>query len=259
MGVALVVHSRNHNLIIFADAAVGFEIVKFAISNFVTNLSGVVVTDKDNEIAKFVREAGRDIEVIEWRKPDTQIFLAKLRKKEADIFLLAWWPYIVKDELACGQAVTLNFHPSLLPYCRGKNPNFWSLVSGEPYGVSIHHVVPEVDAGPIAFQWEIPYSWSDTGGSLYRKGQDAIVELFKANYQRILALDIPAEQQHLDLGSFHWARELDPKSHIDLDAPTTPRELFNRLRARTFPPHRGCRFTDGNTTYDIRIEISKVS
>ncbi|MGJ4855492.1 formyltransferase family protein [Labrys sp. La1] len=252
------VDSTNHNLIIFADGPVGFEIVKFAFSNFATNLSGVVVTDKDNEIADFVRAGGRQVEVIEWRKPDTQIFLSKLRELRSDIFLLAWWPYIVKDELACGQAVTLNFHPSLLPYCRGQNPNFWSLVSGEPYGVSIHHVVPEIDAGPIAFQWEIPYSWSDTGGSLYRKGQDAIVELFKANYQRILALDIPAEPQHPDLGSFHWARELDPNSHIDLDAPTTARDLFNRLRARTFRPYRGCRFTDGNNTYDVRIEISKV-
>ncbi|PRH85479.1 formyl transferase [Labrys okinawensis] len=195
---------------------------------------------------------------MKWREPDSQNFVTKLRDIEAEIFLLAWWPYIIKDELNCGQAVTLNFHPSLLPYCRGKNPNFWSLASGEPYGVSIHHVVSEIDAGAIAFQWEIPYSWSDTGGSLYRKGQESIVELFKANYERILALDIPAVPQSLELGSFHWARELDPKSQIDLDAPTTARELFNRLRARTFPPHRGCRFTDANNTYEVRIEITKV-
>lgn len=250
------VPARSHKVILFADSDVGFEIVKFAVSNFPANLSAVVVTDNQNDIAKYVRASGVSVRILVWRSPDALSFMSSLRQIAADIVLLTWWPFIAKEELACGQVVTLNFHPSLLPHNRGKNPNFWSLVDEEPFGVSIHHVVLEIDAGPIAFQREIPYDWSDTGGSLYKKGLTEIVDLFKANYKRILALDIPCDQQDLRAGSFHWARELDPKSQIDLDAPTTARQLFNLLRARTFPPHRSCQFTDADKTYDVKIEIT---
>lgn len=51
----------------------------------------------------------------------------------------------------CGQA--LNLHNSPLPRYRGVNPINWALKNGEPeHGVTIHEIVEEVDAGPIASQ-----------------------------------------------------------------------------------------------------------
>ena len=72
----------------------------------------------------------------------------------------------------------INLHPSYLPYCRGKDPNFWSIVDEVEFGVSIHKVTPGIDDGPIIFQKKIKKSWVDNGQTLYNKAKMEIVKLF---------------------------------------------------------------------------------
>ncbi|MGD9656932.1 MAG: formyltransferase family protein, partial [Methylocystis sp.] len=153
----------------------------------------------------------------------------------------------------------LNAHPSLLPYCRGKDPNFWALAEASPYGVTIHHVIAEIDAGPIAFQKENKVGWEDTGASLYRAAERAMEELVAQSWPAIREGEIPRIAQNPASGSFHKRAELEPASCIDLDAPTTGRSLLNRLRARTFAPHPACRFEDRGETYEVRIEIKRLA
>ncbi|NIM21688.1 MAG: formyl transferase, partial [Candidatus Latescibacteria bacterium] len=87
-------------------------------------------------------------------------------------------------------------------------------------------------------------SWEDTGETLYRKAQSAILQLFKECFPVIKEETIPRQPQDLEQGSFHRASELEPASEIELDKEYTGRQLLNLLRARTFSPHPGCRFTD---------------
>ena len=153
--------------------------------------------------------------------------------------------------------IILNTHPSLLPYCRGKDPNFWAIVESAPYGVTLHHVNAAIDAGEIAFQKEIPVSWPDTGGTLYQKALTGIVTLFEEALPTIVHGTIPRIPQ-TEGGSLHYRSQLEPASVIDLDAPTTARDVLNHLRARTFPPHPACRFSDGNDVYEVRVTINKL-
>jgi len=185
--------------------------------------------------------------------------VAALRRAELDLIVFAWWPYIVREPiLRLPRLGCLNFHNSLLPHNRGKHPNFWSIVEGRPYGVTLHFADPGVDDGPIAFQAEVPISWEDTGGSLYQRGQAAIVQLFRDSWPRIRRGDIPRVPQQADSGSFHRARELEAASHLDLDAPTTARAVLNVLRARTFPPHPAASFEgEDGAEYEVRVQICR--
>jgi methionyl-tRNA formyltransferase len=184
--------------------------------------------------------------------------LAALRALAPDLIVLAWWPHVVQAELlAVPRLGTLNLHPSLLPHNRGKHYNFWNLVEDVPFGVSIHWVVPDVDAGDVAFQAPIEKSWEDTGGTLYGKAQEAIVRLFRESLPAIRAGRIPRRAQDLGAGSFHKARELEPASRIELDRSTTPRALLNLLRARTFPPHPAAWFSEGGRAYEVRVSIRR--
>jgi methionyl-tRNA formyltransferase len=152
----------------------------------------------------------------------------------------------------------LNFHPSLLPYNRGKNPNFWSLIEETTFGVTIHWVDDEVDHGDIAFQKQIDKGWEDTGESLYRKALTEIVRLFVDSYPGIRQGEIPRIPQDHGLATFHRASELELASRLDLDDDSRVRDLLNRLRARTFPPHPACWFVDDGERYEVRISITKV-
>jgi hypothetical protein len=44
---------------------------------------------------------------------------------------------------------------------------------------------------------------------------------------------------------------------IDLEKTYTARDLLNLLRARTFPGYRACTFSDGEASYEVRVEIKR--
>lgn len=182
----------------------------------------------------------------------------RLADLDLDLGLLAWWPYLIKQEVIdTARLGYLNFHPSLLPYGRGKDPNFWAIVEGTPFGVTLHFVDPGIDTGPIAFQRELPVRWEDTGATLYQRAQDAIVELFQASLPRILSGDIPRVPQHEDGATSHLRKHLEPASVIDLEGTYRARDLLDLLRARTFPPHPGARFVADDGVYEVRLEIRR--
>ncbi len=182
----------------------------------------------------------------------------QFRRISLDLGLLAWWPYILRNPvLRLPRLGFLNFHPSLLPYGRGKDPNFWAIVDQAPFGVTIHWVDNGIDSGEIVFQAQIPVSWEDTGETLHRKAQERIVELFIENYQRLKNGDIPRLPQPESQATFHRRKDLDPASRIDLDRPYRAREILNLLRARTFPPHPGCWFEEVGERFQVRVHIER--
>ena len=182
-----------------------------------------------------------------------------LRSLELDLILLAWWPYIVKKDLIeIPRMGCLNFHPSYLPYNRGKHYNFWTVVEDAPFGVTLHWVNEGIDAGDIAFQSPIEKFWGDTGETLYYKAQEEIVKLFRQKFPEIKQGNIPRIPQDLARGIFHRSDELEHASRIELEKHYKARDLLNILRARTFPPYPGAWFIDKGVKYEVRVQITRV-
>jgi methionyl-tRNA formyltransferase len=199
----------------------------------------------------------RTEQVIATCRSASQELSQKLAQFKPDLCLLAWWPYLLDEPtLKTPTLGSLNFHPSLLPHGRGKAPNFWSLVEGTPFGVTIHWVDAGIDSGDIAFQREISVAWEDTGASLYRRALENMFDLFVDSYPRIATGDIPRVPQ--PAARCHYQRELDEASRIDPDCSYTGRELLNLLRARTFPPHPGAWFEEQGVRYEVRVDIRRM-
>lgn len=238
---------------IMADGTVGRAIAAFLLARHARDLCAVVVDDTGDfadEIAAVCAQAR--VPALRWSAR------AALADFKPQILLLAWWPHLLKGADLALAPIILNTHPSLLPHCRGKDPNFWALAEARPFGVTIHHVEAGIDSGPIAFQQDIPVDWEATGASLYAAAERAMVELVMSSYPAIAAGAIPRIAQDGAAGSFHRRSELEPASQIDLDAPTNARRLLNRLRARTFAPHPACRFVEDGETYEVRVHIQRV-
>lgn len=240
---------------IFADQEVGLEAVKIAVNKNRSVLQSVVVIE-DNEIASFARSVGCDVILYQ------EISNANV----ADIFtgieliVLAWWPKIIGKNLIGLPGVRIvNFHPSLLPYNRGKNYNFWTIVEETPFGVTIHEVNEGIDSGDILFQKSIEKSWEDTGESLYNKAKTSMLALFAESFDQLIQGQYVKKAQDLNIGSIHFAKELDPASQIFLEKTYTAKELLNLLRARTFFGKPGCFFYDQNEKFEISINIKKIN
>jgi methionyl-tRNA formyltransferase len=254
--------SGRIKIVVFSFGRVGREVVQFIASSHVDHLAKVIVdTEREpNAFGEIGRHVGERC-VMSWEQAQTATGVNALRELAADVAVLAWWPHVMKQPLLKNVAhrATLNLHPSFLPHCRGKDPYFWSIVERRPFGVTMHHVTETIDAGDVAFQREIAVGWEDTAETLYRKSEIEMVRLFKECFGRIARGDIPSIPQNLADGSFHMRRELESASIIELERQYTGRQLLNLLRARTFPPHPGCRFVEHGNTYQVRLHISRVN
>lgn len=83
------------------------------------------------------------------------VCLAGFMRLLSPVFIARW-----KDRL-------INIHPSLLPAYRGLHTHERALADGvRIVGCTVHHVVPDVDAGPIIAQAAVPVLPGDTPDSL---------------------------------------------------------------------------------------------
>lgn len=249
------------NIGLFAADRVGNEIAKFFGENK-EPLTCLVLDSADRK--------GLNSEIIKNSKirPDRIFYsdflydrntLAALKGLSLDLILLVWWPYILKKELIrIPKFGCLNFHPSYLPYNRGKHYNFWTIVEDTPFGVTLHWVDEGIDTGDIAFQSKMKKTWLDTGETLYYKAQEELIRLFKERFPEIKRGNIPRIPQNFKRGSFHKSNEIEKASQIHLEEKYKARDLLNIIRARSFPPHPGAWFVENGIKYEVRIQITKV-
>lgn len=249
-------------MIILCSDYVGFEVIKFLIDSN-ESISHIVLdsSDKNNFNAKI-------IDRYKCKFPENQIyfedilndekFLLDLEKQNIEFGILAWWPNILKGKiLNITKRGWLNFHPSFLPFNRGKHPNFWCLVDETICGVSLHFIDEGIDSGNIVAQKKLNTSWEDTGKTIYEKSCDLIIELFKETFQKLKSNQLIQTKQNTNEGTFHKSIELDLISEIKLEENYKARKLMNILRARTFSPHPSAYFYDNGKKYSVKIMITE--
>lgn len=100
----------------------------------------------------------------------------------------------------------INLHISYLPWNKGADPNFWSIIENTPKGVTIHFVDEGLDTGDILIQKKIKFEEIDTLRTSYKKLSNAIEELFINNWLRIRNYEIIPEIQKGE-GTFHYSKE----------------------------------------------------
>ena len=243
-------------ILIFADGDVGVTIVSWLAKNHYNDIA-LIFTISDNEISKICKNFGIGTAI--FLCAEKVIAEISERKISPELGFLVWWPKILTAEtISITNFGFINTHPSFLPYARGKNYNFWTLVERSPFGVSMHFVEEGIDCGDIVAQRRIEYNWEDNGGSLFNKAKNEMVELFKENFERLRDKNFTAIKQNLPNGTFHYSREMDITSQIFLDQNYSARRLLNLLRARTMDSFPGCYFYDDGDKYEVRITINKL-
>jgi phosphoribosylglycinamide formyltransferase-1 len=82
----------------------------------------------------------------------------------------------------------LNIHPSLLPAFKGLDAIGQSFRARAPVtGVSVHHVIPEMDEGPIVLQQAVPLFPTDSLETLETRIHHLEHQLYPAAVRRVLS------------------------------------------------------------------------
>jgi methionyl-tRNA formyltransferase len=89
----------------------------------------------------------------------------------ADLFIVADYGQILSTEtLATARLGGINLHGSLLPKYRGAAPINWAIYHGDTEtGVSVIHMTPRIDAGPVLAQDRTPIGPDETAVDLERR------------------------------------------------------------------------------------------
>ena len=236
------------------DGEVGFRILEWLMENFVDDLSLVIYI---NESESIVECKNLGIECKKYISNDDILAHTTEKDLSFDVGFLLWWPHIIKGELLnVPSEGFINTHPSLLPYGRGRNPNFWALKNNTPFGVSLHFVDRGIDSGDIIAQKELEYDWEDNGKSIHEKGKNGIYNLFCETYSSIRNFNFKVSHQTCT-EEYHFSKDMDKACDIDLNKKYTARDLLNVLRARTFNEKPSCYFIDNSSRYNVSVEIKK--
>ncbi len=150
----------------------------------------------------------------------------------------------------------LNLHPALLPFNRGSYPNVWSIVDRTPAGVTLHFMDERIDTGDLVAQARVSIAPIDTGASLYRKLEDASIELFLNQWPLIEAGAVQRWPQ-AGGGTIHRKADVEALDRIEPDRMYRAQELIDLLRARSFPPHRGAYLDLRDRKVYLRLELSE--
>ncbi|MCP9236759.1 methionyl-tRNA formyltransferase [Lewinella sp. JB7] len=97
-----------------------------------------------------------------------------------------------EDIIGLPSLYAINLHGSLLPRYRGRTPHVWAVINGETVaGVTAHLMAPEMDAGDIVAQREVPITDQMTGADVL------------SEYQRIYPILLGELLERIARGQIH--------------------------------------------------------
>ncbi len=169
---------------------------------------------------------------------------------------LLWWPTILEEKILDKfKTGIVNFHPSYLPFGRGKDPYFWSIVNDEPFGISCHFIDNKIDAGSLIIQKRIPKEWTDTGESLREKAINELKLVIKDWVSKVIQSDY--ELKNITNLSVNYRKDMLNKSFVELDSQYKFREFLNLIRAKSNSGQIGIVFLDSDNRFHVKLQIEE--
>jgi formyltetrahydrofolate-dependent phosphoribosylglycinamide formyltransferase len=166
--VAILISGRGSNMAALIEAANRY--------GFPAEIAVVISNRADAKGLSFAAANGIATAILDHKMfPSREEFDAALDKMLAamkvEIVCLAGFMRVLSDgfvEQWMGRMI--NIHPSLLPEFKGLDTHARALAAGvKVHGCTVHFVVPELDAGPIILQAEVPVQDGDTEETLSRR------------------------------------------------------------------------------------------
>ena len=162
-------------------------------TDFPARISLVVSNKPQAAGLDFARAHGIDTAVIDHRRfEDRESFEGALDKvlqdAKIDLICLAGFMRVLTPWfITRWQGRLINIHPALLPSYKGLHTHERALSDGvKIHGCTVHHVVPEVDAGPIIAQAAVPVFSDDNVESLAARVLSAEHQLYPLALLKLL-------------------------------------------------------------------------
>jgi methionyl-tRNA formyltransferase len=251
------------NVALAAEEGAGLRLFKWLMSGphrvvavFTTRRSEG--TERVANLWEFVSRVGQ--RTLEARSVKDPALATALRDEGVDVLLNVHSLHLVHPRvLEAPRIGSFNLHPGPLPRYAGLDAPSWAIYRGErTHGVTLHWMVPELDAGPIAYQKIFEISEHDTGLSVsarcVREGLPLIASLLETCARDPAA--VPRVPQDLALREVFRRK---PPHGGRISWTRTAREIDAFVRAADFHPFHSP-WGSGRAAFgDREVEIVKAS
>ncbi len=168
-------------ILLVAGESAGKQVLQ-AVARSGSHLVGLMTPDEEaSDKNRALHDAAAQVGCAVWpaRWVRDRGFANHLRAEGVDVLLNVHSLFVLRKEvLAAPRIGCFNMHPGPLPRYAGLNAVSWALYRGESqHAVTIHWMVPEIDAGPIAYMSSFTIEESDTALTLSIKCVKAGVPL----------------------------------------------------------------------------------
>lgn len=241
-------------ILVFVGKEVGLECLNFLVGFFQEDEYTILVHPEEKEITDFLRTRGISFYYLEGG-------LKEVNLKENfyfDWLLNLWGSHILRGETLSKAKKSLNIHPSLLPYCRGRDPIVWALRYRLPAGVTLHSITEGIDEGPIWVQEEVPYSTETTGKDLYQRCLEKSKEIFKGNWGSIRSSQTPPFPQGEIKNSKTFKRkDFLREGKLDLDENSLLKDFVYKALAHEFNGKYKLKVNLGGEEFLLSINLER--
>ena len=196
-----------------------------------------------------------DIELLKINHINDHEVMEKIKEKEIDwLFIIGWSQIASLDILNSAKFGVIGAHPTLLPEGRGRAAIPWAIIKGlSKTGVTFFKMDEGVDTGKILAQLEIPISETETATTLYKKVDEAHVQLFLKTLPDLISANYRLIEQEESKATY-WEGRTPSDGEIKSDM--TIEEVDRLVRATTHP-YPGAFYFDDDGNKVIVWEGSK--
>ena len=209
----------------------GMIVYKYLVTNPDIDLI-LTITYKDNSLKPRNVNFPNDTNIIKSGSIKNHKNIIKNLKPDI-IFVTGWSELISDDILSIPKMGVIGFHPSKLPYDKGRSVVAWQILEGyKESALTMFYYNNIPDGGDIIAQEKIKISKNDYVNDVLQKIDIATESLIKKNFPLIIKGKNHRIKQDPNEGNFRRLRK-DNDSQIDWN--TNSIDIYNLIRAISYP------------------------
>tara|TARA_Y100000816_G_scaffold290411_2_gene279032 strand:+ start:389 stop:1240 length:852 start_codon:yes stop_codon:yes gene_type:complete len=157
-------------------------------------------------------------------------------------------PKSILDKIKIGG---INFHPSFLPFNRGRHSAFWGIVKNTKLGASAHWLNSNLDMGDIFYQKQLDDNEASSAKEIYFKQLKLLKKVMIKTIDLIKEGILYRIKQNHKIATYHYAGDIKNYISFNINNKINNLKLARLIRGTTFSKKTGIYILDKNSKYLI--------
>jgi methionyl-tRNA formyltransferase len=211
---------------------------------------------QESAVKKAAIELG--IPVLQPEKLKSKSFIQKLKKFEADLFVVVAFRKLPEIVWQIPKKGTFNLHASLLPQYRGAAPINWAIINGEQItGVTTFFINEKIDTGDILLSKSVEILNTDNLGDLHDKLMKIGGELIIETINGIEKNTITPQNQLNTVNNLKDAPKIFSET-CKIDWQKSAHEIYNLIRGLSPYPGAFLLADENGKTLNIKVFSAEI-